>query len=94
MSGMDVPQPPRGHLSGAPKVHAMEIIDQLEPTKRGLYGGAWLPQLLGDMDVAITIRTGIIMDRPYVQAAAGGWLIPVPELEWKEIGKARPCPGE
>jgi anthranilate synthase component 1 len=42
MSGMDVPQShlPAGTLSGAPKVHAMELIDQLEPTKRGLYGGA------------------------------------------------------
>jgi anthranilate synthase component I len=75
MTGMDVLKAtfPAGTLSGAPKVHAMEVIDQLEPTKRGLYGGACgYLSYSGDMDVAITIRTGIIKDQVlYVQAAAG-----------------------
>jgi len=94
MSGMDVLKAtfPAGTLSGAPKVHAMEIIDQLEPTKRGLYGGACgYLSYSGDMDVAITIRTGIIKDQVlYVQAAAGVVADSVPELEWKETeAKAR-----
>ncbi len=94
MSGMDVLKAtfPAGTLSGAPKVHAMEIIDQLEPTKRGLYGGACgYLSYSGDMDVAITIRTGIIKDQMlYVQAAAGVVADSVPELEWKETeAKAR-----
>jgi anthranilate synthase component I len=94
MSGMDVLKAtfPAGTLSGAPKVHAMEVIDQLEPTKRGLYGGACgYLSYSGDMDVAITIRTGIIKDRMlYVQAAAGVVADSVPELEWKETeAKAR-----
>ncbi|MES2283572.1 MAG: anthranilate synthase component I [Pseudomonadota bacterium] len=94
MSGMDVLRAtfPAGTLSGAPKVHAMEIIDQLEPTKRGLYGGACgYLSYSGDMDVAITIRTGIIKDQMlYVQAAAGVVADSVPELEWKETeAKAR-----
>ena len=94
MSGMDVLKAtfPAGTLSGAPKVHAMEVIDQLEPTKRGLYGGACgYLSYSGDMDVAITIRTGIIKDQVlYVQAAAGVVADSVPELEWKETeAKAR-----
>ncbi|MES2912475.1 MAG: anthranilate synthase component I [Pseudomonadota bacterium] len=94
MSGMDVLRAtfPAGTLSGAPKVHAMEIIDQLEPTKRGLYGGACgYLSYSGDMDVAITIRTGIIKDQMlYVQAAAGVVADSVPELEWRETeAKAR-----
>ena len=94
MSGMDVLKAtfPAGTLSGAPKVHAMEIIDQLEPTKRGLYGGACgYLSYSGDMDVAITIRTGIIKDQVlYVQAAAGVVADSVPELEWRETeAKAR-----
>jgi anthranilate synthase component I len=94
MSGMDVLKAtfPAGTLSGAPKVHAMEVIDQLEPTKRGLYGGACgYLSYSGDMDVAITIRTGIIKDQMlYVQAAAGVVADSVPELEWKETeAKAR-----
>ena len=94
MSAMDVLKAtfPAGTLSGAPKVHAMEIIDQLEPTKRGLYGGACgYLSYSGDMDVAITIRTGIIKDQMlYVQAAAGVVADSVPELEWKETeAKAR-----
>ena len=94
MSGMDVLKAtfPAGTLSGAPKVHAMELIDQLEPTKRGLYGGACgYLSYSGDMDVAITIRTGIIKDQMlYVQAAAGVVADSVPELEWRETeAKAR-----
>jgi anthranilate synthase component 1 len=83
---------PAGTLTGAPKVHAMEIIDLLEPTKRGLYGGACgYLSYAGDMDVAIAIRTGIIKDEVlYVQAAAGVVADSVPELEWKETeAKAR-----
>ncbi|MBC7470831.1 MAG: anthranilate synthase component I [Ramlibacter sp.] len=83
---------PAGTLSGAPKVHAMEIIDRLEPTKRGIYGGACgYLSYAGDMDVAIAIRTGIIKDQTlYVQAAAGVVADSVPELEWRETeAKAR-----
>ncbi len=83
---------PAGTLTGAPKVHAMEIIDQLEPTKRGIYGGACgYLSFAGDMDIAIAIRTGIIKDGMlYVQAAAGVVADSVPELEWKETeAKAR-----
>ncbi len=94
MSNMDVLKAtfPAGTLTGAPKVHAMELIDQLEPTKRGLYGGACgYLSFAGDMDVAIAIRTGIIKDQTlYVQAAAGVVADSVPELEWKETeAKAR-----
>ncbi|MBS0453274.1 MAG: anthranilate synthase component I [Proteobacteria bacterium] len=83
---------PAGTLTGAPKVHAMELIDQLEPTKRGLYGGACgYISYAGDMDVAIAIRTGIVKDQTlHVQAAAGVVADSVPELEWKETeAKAR-----
>jgi anthranilate synthase component 1 len=94
MTPMDVLKAtfPAGTLTGAPKVHAMELIDQLEPTKRGLYGGACgYISFAGDMDVAIAIRTGIIKDDMlYVQAAAGVVADSVPELEWKETeAKAR-----
>jgi anthranilate synthase component 1 len=94
MTSMDVLRAtfPAGTLTGAPKVHAMEVIDQLEPTKRGLYGGACgYLSYAGDMDVAIAIRTGIIKDQTlYVQAAAGIVADSVPELEWKETeAKAR-----
>jgi anthranilate synthase component 1 len=88
MSSMDVLRAtfPAGTLTGAPKVHAMELIDQLEPVKRGIYGGAcgyW--SFAGDMDVAIAIRTGIIKDETlYVQAAAGVVADSVPEMEWRE----------
>lgn len=77
---------PAGTLTGAPKVHAMELIDQLEPTKRGLYGGACgYISYAGDMDVAIAIRTGLIKDQTlYVQAAAGVVADSVPEMEWRE----------
>ena len=94
MTNMDVLKAtfPAGTLTGAPKVHAMEVIDQLEPTKRGLYGGACgYISYAGDMDVAIAIRTGIVKDQMlYVQAAAGVVADSVPELEWQETeAKAR-----
>jgi len=88
MSSMDVLRAtfPAGTLTGAPKVHAMELIDQLEPVKRGIYGGACgYLSFAGDMDVAIAIRTGIIKDNTlYVQAAAGVVADSVPEMEWLE----------
>jgi len=83
---------PAGTLTGAPKIRAMEIIDELEPVKRGIYGGACgYLSFAGDMDVAIAIRTGIVKDQVlYVQAAAGVVADSVPELEWKETeAKAR-----
>ena len=94
MTSMDVLRAtfPAGTLTGAPKVHAMELIDQLEPSKRGLYGGACgYLSYAGDMDVAIAIRTGIVKDGMlYVQAAAGVVADSVAELEWKETeAKAR-----
>jgi anthranilate synthase component 1 len=77
---------PAGTLTGAPKIRAMEIIDELEPVQRGIYGGACgYLSFAGDMDVAIAIRTGIVKDNTlYVQAAAGVVADSVPELEWKE----------
>jgi len=88
MTSMDVLRAtfPAGTLTGAPKVHAMELIDQLEPTKRGIYGGACgYLSFAGDMDVAIAIRTGIIKNETlYVQAAAGVVADSVAEMEWRE----------
>ena len=88
MSNMDVLKAtfPAGTLSGAPKVHAMELIDQLEPVKRGIYGGACgYLSYAGDMDVAIAIRTAIVKNGTlYVQAAAGVVADSIPEMEWKE----------
>jgi len=88
MSSMDVLRAtfPAGTLTGAPKVHAMELIDQLEPVKRGIYGGACgYLSFAGDMDVAIAIRTGIIKNNTlYVQAAAGVVADSIPEMEWRE----------
>ena len=94
MSNLDVLRAtfPAGTLTGAPKVRAMEIIDELEPVKRGIYGGACgYLSFAGDMDVAIAIRTGIVKDQTlYVQAAAGIVADSVPELEWQETeAKAR-----
>ncbi len=83
---------PAGTLTGAPKIRAMEIIDELEPVKRGIYGGACgYLSFAGDMDVAIAIRTGIVMDQVlYVQAAAGVVADSIPEMEWRETeAKAR-----
>ena len=94
MSNLDVLRAtfPAGTLTGAPKIRAMEIIDELEPVKRGIYGGACgYLSFAGDMDVAISIRTGIVKDQVlYVQAAAGVVADSVPELEWRETeAKAR-----
>ena len=77
---------PAGTLTGAPKVRAMELIDELEPVKRGIYGGACgYLSFAGDMDVAIAIRTGIVKDNTlYVQAAAGVVADSIPEMEWRE----------
>ncbi|HXA47196.1 MAG TPA: anthranilate synthase component I [Burkholderiaceae bacterium] len=83
---------PAGTLSGAPKVRAMELIDELELTKRGIYGGACgYLSFGGEMDLAIAIRTGVIKDGMlYVQAAAGIVADSVPEMEWQETeNKAR-----
>jgi len=94
MSSLDVLRAsfPAGTLTGAPKIRAMEIIDELEPVKRGIYGGAvGYLSFAGDMDVAIAIRTGIVQNHQlYVQAAAGIVADSVPELEWQETeAKAR-----
>ncbi|TXL65566.1 anthranilate synthase component I [Zeimonas arvi] len=83
---------PAGTLTGAPKIRAMEIIDELEPTKRGIYGGACgYISFVGDLDLAIAIRTAIVKDGTlYVQAAAGVVADSVPESEWQETeNKAR-----
>ena len=94
MSNMDVLRAafPAGTLTGAPKVRAMEIIDELEPVRRGIYGGAaGYLSYGGEMDVAIAIRTGLIKDGMlYVQAAAGIVADSDPEKEWQETeAKAR-----
>jgi anthranilate synthase component I len=83
---------PAGTVSGAPKVRAMEIIDELEPSKRGVYAGAvGYVGFNGDMDVAIAIRTAVVKDKMlYVQAGAGIVADSVPENEWQETrNKAR-----
>jgi anthranilate synthase component 1 len=88
LSSMDVLRAsfPAGTLTGAPKVHAMELIDRLEPSKRGVYGGAvGYLSYAGDMDLAIAIRTAVVHNGTlYVQAAAGVVADSVPELEWQE----------
>jgi anthranilate synthase component 1 len=94
MSNMDVLRAsfPAGTLTGAPKVRAMQMIDELEPVRRGIYGGAaGYLSYGGEMDVAIAIRTGIIKDGMlYVQAAAGIVADSDPEMEWLETeAKAR-----
>jgi anthranilate synthase component I len=77
---------PAGTVSGAPKIRAMEIIDELEPVKRGVYAGAvgylsWN----GNMDTAIAIRTALIKDgRLHIQAGAGIVADSIPRLEWQE----------
>ena len=83
---------PAGTVSGAPKIRAMEIIDELEPVKRGIYSGAigylaWN----GNMDTAIAIRTAVIKDETlHIQAGAGIVYDSQAELEWKEtMNKAR-----
>ncbi len=88
MSAMDTLRAtfPAGTLSGAPKIRAMEIIDELEPVKRGVYGGAvgylsWN----GNMDTAIAIRTAVIKDDVlHIQAGAGVVYDSVPQSEWDE----------
>lgn len=83
---------PAGTVSGAPKVRAMEIINEFEPTKRGIYAGAvGYLGFNGDMDVAIAIRTGVVKDQTlYVQAGAGIVADSVPQSEWDETqNKAR-----
>ena len=77
---------PAGTLSGAPKIRAMEIIDEVEPVRRGVFGGAvgylgWH----GEMDTAIAIRTAVIRDQQvHVQAGAGLVADSVPATEWNE----------
>ena len=94
MSAMDVLRAtfPAGTVSGAPKVRAMEIIAELEPTKRGIYSGAvgylsWN----GNMDTAIAIRTAVIKNQQlHIQAGAGIVYDSVPQSEWDEtMNKAR-----
>jgi len=88
MSAIDVLRAtfPAGTVSGAPKIRAMEIIDELEPVKRGVYAGAvgylsWN----GNMDTAIAIRTAVIKDGTLtIQAGAGIVADSVPENEWAE----------
>ncbi len=83
---------PAGTVSGAPKVRAMEIIDELEPVKRGVYAGAvGYVGFHGDMDLAIAIRTGVIKDgQLHVQAGAGIVADSNPDSEWQETqNKAR-----
>jgi anthranilate synthase component 1 len=88
MSAMDVLRAtfPAGTVSGAPKIRAMEIIDELEPVKRGVYAGAvgyigWS----GNMDTAIAIRTAVIKDQAlHIQAGAGIVYDSVPRSEWDE----------
>ena len=83
---------PAGTVSGAPKVRAMEIIDELEPVKRGIYAGAvGYVGFHGDMDLAIAIRTAVVKDgQLHVQAGAGIVADSNPESEWQETqNKAR-----
>ena len=94
MSNMDVLRAtfPAGTLSGAPKIRAMEIIDEMEIVKRGVYGGAvGYLSFSGDMDVAIAIRTGVIRNGMlHSQAGAGVVADSDPTAEWKETeAKAR-----
>ena len=83
---------PAGTVSGAPKVRAMEIIDELEPSARGVYAGAvGYISFQDDMDLAIAIRTAVVRDGMlYVQVGAGIVHDSVPETEWQEtLNKAR-----
>ena len=88
MNAMDVLRStfPAGTVSGAPKIRAMEIIDELEPVKRGVYSGAvgyisWN----GNMDTAIAIRTAVIKDKTlHIQAGAGIVADSIPKNEWEE----------
>ncbi|WP_172330884.1 anthranilate synthase component I [Mangrovicoccus sp. HB161399] len=77
---------PAGTVSGAPKVRAMEIIDELEPEKRGVYaGGVGYFAANGDMDMCIALRTAVVKDRKlYIQAGGGVVYDSDPEAEWQE----------
>jgi len=77
---------PAGTVSGAPKVRAMEIIDELEPVKRGIYAGAvGYLGFHGNMDVAIALRTAVVKNNTlYVQAGGGVVADSQPEAEWQE----------
>jgi anthranilate synthase component 1 len=77
---------PAGTVSGAPKVRAMEIIDELEPEKRGLYGGGvGYFSAGGDMDMCIALRTAVIKDETlYIQAGGGVVYDSDPEAEYME----------
>jgi anthranilate synthase component 1 len=83
---------PAGTVAGAPKVRSMEIIDELEPERRGVYAGAvGYLGFNGNLDLAIAIRTGVVKDgKLHVQAAAGIVADSIPENEWLETrNKAR-----
>jgi anthranilate synthase component 1 len=83
---------PAGTLSGAPKIRAMEIIDEVETVRRGLYGGAvGYISYSGDLDSCIVIRTAVIKgDRVHIQAGAGIVADSVPATEWLEtVNKAK-----
>src|SRR5699024_6790636 len=88
MDGIDVLKAtfPAGTLTGAPKVKAMELIDELEPVRRGIYGGAvGYLSYNGSMDLAIAIRTALVKNGMlYAQAAAGVVADSDPEKEWQE----------
>jgi anthranilate synthase component 1 len=77
---------PAGTLSGAPKPRAMEIIENLEPSRRGIYGGAiGYVDFTGNLDTCIAIRTAVIKDKTaYVQAGAGIVADSIPESENEE----------
>jgi len=77
---------PAGTLSGAPKIRAMQIIDELEPTRRGPYGGAvGYFSFSGNMDFCITIRTFVIRNgKIYIQAGAGIVADSDPQAEYRE----------
>ena len=83
---------PAGTVSGAPKVRAMQIIEELEPERRGIYAGSvGYISFQGNMDMAIAIRTAVLRDREvFVQAGAGIVADSVPEREWEEtLSKAK-----
>ncbi len=83
---------PAGTVSGAPKVRAMEIIDELEPEKRGVYGGGvGYFSANGDMDMCIALRTAVVKDEQlYIQAGGGVVHDSDPEAEWQEtVNKSR-----
>lgn len=83
---------PAGTLSGAPKIRAMQIIDELEPTKRGPYGGAvGYFDFFGNINTCITIRTIVLKNKhAYIQAGAGIVADSIPEKEFDEtVNKAK-----